>query len=130
VRSGQAAADAAAAPRRLPVRALTLAAVAVLLALLGVASYASWRELAVVRAEEAAVGRQVEDTRQRITVLERRIERLRNDPSTRERLAREELGMVRPGDVVIVLPADRPAPAAAAPEPAEPAPAPASAPAP
>jgi cell division protein FtsB len=89
---GQAAADAAAAPRRLPVRALTLAAVAVLLALLGVASYASWRELAVVRAEEAAVGRQVEDTRQRITVLERRIERLRNDPSTLERLAREELG--------------------------------------
>jgi hypothetical protein len=35
---GQAAADAAAAPRRLPVRALTQAAVGVVLAHLGVAS--------------------------------------------------------------------------------------------
>jgi cell division protein FtsB len=36
--------------------------------------------------------------------LVRRIERTRDDPVTWERLAREELGLVRPGDIVVMLP--------------------------
>jgi len=36
----------------------------------------------------------------------RRIERLRSDPATLERLAREQYRMMRPDDLVIVIPED------------------------
>lgn len=91
--------------RRLPLRPLTVAAVGFLLVLLAVAGIKSYRDLATVRRQETALIERVDDTQQRIEVLQRRIERLRHDPATLERLAREELGMVRPGDLVIVLPA-------------------------
>jgi len=41
--------------------------------------------------------------------LDDRIESIRNDPAMLERLAREDLGLVRAGDVVIVLPDPPPA---------------------
>jgi cell division protein FtsB len=47
---------------------------------------------------------QIAETQQRIERLRDRIERIKNDPVTLERLAREDLGLVKPGDVVIVLP--------------------------
>ena len=37
-------------------------------------------------------------------MLRERIDRIENDPAMLERLAREDLGLVREGDVVIVLP--------------------------
>jgi cell division protein FtsB len=46
--------------------------------------------------------------------LREEIERLKNDPSLIERLAREELGMVKPGELVIQF-ADNKGPAAAKP---------------
>ncbi len=82
------------------------AVVAGALLLLGVAGVRSWRDLAAARAREAALVRDIEEAEERIARLHARIERLKTDPSTLERLAREELGMVLPGDVVIVLPPD------------------------
>jgi cell division protein FtsB len=38
------------------------------------------------------------------TRLEEEVARLRNDPAAAEKIAREELNLVRPGDVVLVLP--------------------------
>jgi cell division protein FtsB len=88
------------------VRALAVVAGVVLVALLAAAGFQSWRDLAAVRAREAELAARLAETRAKIAALEGRIGRLRHDPSTLERLAREELGMVKPGDVVIVLPAE------------------------
>jgi len=79
-------------------------AVLVLLALLAVAGVKSYHDLKAVRAQEAELARQVAATKERLEVLVHRLELLDDDPLTLERMAREELGMVRPGDVVIVLP--------------------------
>ena len=82
------------------------AVVAGALLLLGVAGVRSWRDLSAARAREAALAGEIAAAEERIARLHARIERLKTDPSTLERLAREELGMVVPGDVVIVLPQD------------------------
>lgn len=79
-------------------------AVLVLLALLAVAGVKSYHDLKVVRTREVDLQQQVEATKGRLEVLGQRLDLLDDDPLTLERLAREELGMVRPGDVVIVLP--------------------------
>lgn len=102
--------------RRLPLRGLAVGGAVILLALLAVAGFKSYRNLAAVQAQEAALEQQVAATQERIETLRHRVERLRDDPATLERLAREELGMVHPGDVVIVLPAEDAEPPAA-PEP-------------
>ena len=63
--------------------------------------------LSCIRTLQAGVKqREVEE---RIALLKRRIESLKNDPVTLDRVARESLGLVRPEDVVIVLPARPPA---------------------
>lgn len=87
-----------------PLRSLLGAAVFLLLALLLTAGLKSYSDLAAAQAHEAELERQIADTRQRIDILHDRIERIKNDPVTLERLAREDLGLVKPGDVVIVLP--------------------------
>lgn len=79
-----------------------------LLALLTLAGGKSYRDLAAVRERESQLEARLAATRSEIESVERRLERLRRDPVTLERLAREELGMVRPGDVVIVLPPEEP----------------------
>jgi cell division protein FtsB len=94
--------DPAAAPSR-PVRTVTVAAVLFLLLLLGLAGARSWRDLDRARGREAELEAKVEATEERIEALERRIRRLREDPLMLERLAREELGLVEEGDVVIVV---------------------------
>ena len=88
-------------------RRLALGGGGLLLAALTVAGARSYRDLATVRRQETALEAKVEQTQQRIDSLRQRLERLRGDPATLERLAREELGMVRPGDVVIVLPEEK-----------------------
>ncbi len=85
-------------------RPLWWAAALFLLALLALAGGKSWRDLAAVRERESELETRLAATRAEIAAFERRLERLRRDPVTLERLAREDLGMVRPGDVVIVLP--------------------------
>ena len=80
------------------------AAVFLFVALLGIAAWKGSRDLAAARERERLLESRIEDTRERIDELRGRIDRLRSDPGTLERLAREDLGLVRPGDVIIELP--------------------------
>jgi cell division protein FtsB len=80
------------------------AAVALFLALLAVAALKSYRDLASARAHQHLLERQIQQTVARSEWLRSRIDRLHHDPGMLERLAREDLGMVRPNDVVIELP--------------------------
>ena len=82
------------------------AAVFLFVALLGIAAWKGSRDLAAARERERLLESRIEDTQERIDELRGRIDRLRSDPGTLERLAREDLGMVRPGDVIIELPPD------------------------
>lgn len=86
------------------------AAVGLFVALLAIASLKSYRDLEAARTRERLLETRIEETTSRIEHLRVRIDRLRTDPGTLERLAREDLGMVRPGDVIIELPLDRAAP--------------------
>lgn len=79
-----------------------------LMLLLMTAGLKSYRDLSVARAHETRLQQEIEDTRRRIETLADRIDRIENDDAMLEQLAREELGWVRDGDVVVVLP-DEPA---------------------
>lgn len=85
-------------------RGLLGAAALVLALLFGIAGLQSWRDLSVARARSHELETRVEATETRIEGLKERIHRLESDPRALERLAREELGLVRPGDLVVVLP--------------------------
>ncbi len=102
-----------AAPGR-PYRSFIGATVFAILALLATAGVKSYSDLDVAREQERELLEEIAAAKERIRVLDERIERIENDPAMLERIAREELGMVREGDVVIVLPEE-------APEPPEPA---------
>ena len=104
-----------AAARPDSLRAVLRAGVLLALALPAVASVKSHRDLAAARARQRALETSIEATRGRIAALRGKIVRLRDDPATLERLAREELGLVRPHDLVIELPADGPLPRRQAP---------------
>lgn len=91
-------------PRPDSFRPVVGAAVVLFVALLGIAAWKGSRDLAAARERERLLETRIEDTRGRIEDLRGRIDRLRSDPGTLERLAREDLGMVRPGDVIIELP--------------------------
>ncbi len=93
-------------PRRRAYRSLIGVAVVVLLGLLATAGVKSYRDLAEVRAHEAGLERRIAESEGRIRVLRDYVRRIEEDRLTLERLAREELGLVKPGDVVIVLPED------------------------
>jgi len=70
---------------------------------LGDSGVPAWRRL---RAQDAQLGREVDELTSRNAQLRRELESLRTDPETLERLAREKAGMRRPGEeVLIVLPA-------------------------
>ena len=81
-----------------------LSAVAVVLLAVGVAIVESYRDLQVVSASEAALRADIQQTQAEIERLEEYRQRLESDSVLLERLAREELGLVKPDDVVIVLP--------------------------
>ncbi len=85
-------------------RSFLAVAVLLILGLLGTAGVKSYSDLSVARAEEQRLLGEIAAAKDRIRVLTERIDRIENDPAMLERLAREELGMVREGDVVIVLP--------------------------
>ena len=87
-----------------PQRALWVALTALLLVLLGSGAVKGWRDLHAARAREQELATRVAAAEERIALLRERIGRLRDDPVTLERLAREQLGLVRPRDVVVVLP--------------------------
>jgi cell division protein FtsB len=91
---------------RSPYRPLIGMAVLVLFVLLASAGFKSYRDLAAARAHETELARQIEASEDRIRLLRDYVRTIEDDPLTLERLAREQLGLVRPGDVVIVLPED------------------------
>ena len=84
------------------------AAVVLFVALLGIAGWKGSRDLAAARERERVLETRIRETHGQIDELRGRIDRLRTDPGTLERRAREDLGMVRPGDVIIELPPDLP----------------------
>lgn len=95
-------------PTHGPFRWLSLAAVAFLAVVIAVAGAASYKDLTAARARKASLQEQAEKTRERIEILERQVKRLAEDPQTLEQVAREELGLVGPRDVVVILPEERP----------------------
>jgi cell division protein FtsB len=94
----------AAPPRPRPLRSLVSAVVVFLVLLLATAALKGWRDLEAARERERTLAAEVAAAEARIAEARRRIERLQKDPATLDRLAREELGLVAPGDVVVVLP--------------------------
>ena len=77
-----------------------------LLLLLGLAALGSYRDLSAARERRQTLQGEIRETRAENEELMRRIERLRSDPATLERLAREQYRMMRPDDLVIVIPED------------------------
>jgi cell division protein FtsB len=59
-----------------------------------------------MKQEVAALEREIEALRARAEELSQAVDRLRDDPATIEQIAREELGMVKPGERVLKFPAD------------------------
>ena len=91
---------------RLTVRAVVLAA---LVLVLGIAASVPVRQFLAQRDEIAQLEREVGDLAASNDRLRAEIDRL-HDPSELERIARECLGMVRPGEIAFVHP-DGPRPA-------------------
>jgi cell division protein FtsB len=92
-------------------RALLQALYAVVLIALAAAALKGWRDHQHAIAHQAALEAEKSATEARIAALKLRIERLQHDPATLDRVAREELGLVKPSEVVIVLPETPAAPA-------------------
>jgi len=61
-------------------------------------------ELRRMRRERAEARERVALQQRRVAELRRNVESLKNDPAARERIAREELGYARPGEVTVILP--------------------------
>lgn len=80
---------------------LGLILVLLLIANAGADDYAGLAELAE---REAELEFRLEEAKLRVESLERAVVLLQDDPMVLERLAREELGLVRPGDTIVVLP--------------------------
>jgi len=86
-------------PKRLGTVAMVLLAVG--LAVFGVKeSVRAWQ----MRRDMHAVEREVQALRAKQAELTRTVDRLRNDPLYIEKLAREEMGMVREGETVLKFP--------------------------
>lgn len=83
---------------------MVITGILVMLIAIAFASARSYADLADSRARAARLESELQERQQAIAGLGERIERLRDDPYTLERLARRELGMVRPDEIVVVLP--------------------------
>jgi cell division protein FtsB len=92
------------APRR---TALLRLGVGTLLVLLLMAGFKGYRDFKHVKGQEAALEAKIAATEERIAGLKTRIGRINHDPAALEQIAREELGWVRDGDVVIFLPEEK-----------------------
>ena len=90
--------------RRPTPRAVLVAAALVLLIFLGAAGLKSRQDLVAARGRAALLDQRIQETEERIAGLRRKVARLTDDPVLLETLAREDLGMVHPRDVVVVYP--------------------------
>jgi cell division protein FtsB len=77
------------------------------LLLMGLVAFSTeaYRELERQRTREQELARRVAAAKARIQQARQAVERRQRDPLALERLAREQLGWVRPHEVVLVLPA-------------------------
>ena len=111
-------------PRRPPHPGWVVAAILALLLVAGLFGDKGLLQLGRLRAEVEALHRDVQALEAENERLSRAIADLRDDPSVLERIAREELGLVRPGERVLRFPrspqSDGPAGAPAAPAPGPP----------
>jgi cell division protein FtsB len=80
------------------------ATVLLVFALLAIAALKSDRDLEAARSHERMLTAKIAASRAESDRLRVRIDRLRHDPGMLERLAREDLGLVRPGDMIVELP--------------------------
>ena len=97
-------------PTAEPFRSVLGAVSICLVILLAVAATKSYRDLALANQRYDELERQLAETEERVAALKGRIEGLRSDAGTLERLAREDLLMARPGEVVILVPDEQPSP--------------------
>ena len=94
--------------RRSSFQALLAGAAGLVLLVLAIAGVRSYHDLVAVKTREAEIERRIALADHRIRELRREIELLREDPATLERHAREDLGLVMPDDVVVILPREDP----------------------
>jgi len=87
-----------------PLRLAIGGAVAFVLTLMVMAGAKGCTDLRAVRERKTVLEERIGVAESEITRLRHHLDRLRDDPVTLERVAREQLGMVDPRDVVIVLP--------------------------
>jgi cell division protein FtsB len=105
-RSSANPAASAAFRQSLPLRLALGGAVIFVSGLLLTAGAKSYRDLQIVRQREAELAVRIAASEERLEEQRHRLQLLREDPATLERLAREELGLVREDDLVFVLPSD------------------------
>ena len=75
-----------------------------MLALLAIGGFKGHRDLQRAHVRELAIESKIIEMETEVQRLESRIKALRDDPTSLERMAREQFNMVDPNDVVIVLP--------------------------
>jgi len=63
-----------------------------------------WLDSRASRQELAARQAELEEQYARVMALRREVERLKTDPAAIERIAREQLGFIRPGEIVFLVP--------------------------
>jgi cell division protein FtsB len=88
-------------------RAVGVVAVTVVSAGLVVFGAGAVARLVEMRREMRSMERDLVALRARADDLTRHVERLRNDPAYIEKLAREELGYVRPGETILKFPSGK-----------------------
>jgi cell division protein FtsB len=87
-----------------PFRSMFGALMFTFMALVIVAGVKNYRDLRVAREREQVLEGRIFAAEERLVDLRERVELLRDDPATLERLAREYHGLVMPDDLVLVLP--------------------------
>ncbi len=85
-------------------RGLLAVVAGVLLVPMGIAGLRTYGDLERAEMRKAELSEEIAAAESEIGRLERRISNLESEPEAIERLARSDLGMVFPGEVVIVLP--------------------------
>jgi cell division protein FtsB len=92
------------AERLLPALILVLAVIGAPLLMFSTQGLPKLRSL---EQELAQVRRESEEERRQIAFLRQTVRRLKDDPAALERIARDELGLVRKDEVVFLLPRGR-----------------------
>ena len=87
-----------------PFRSMFGALMFTFMALVIVAGVKNYRDLRVAREREQVLESRIFAADERLVELRERVDLLRDDPATLERLAREYHGLVMPDDLVLVLP--------------------------